>query len=180
MPYIELDVLNNAQKPILGIDLGTTNSLAAMWRDGRPVVLRPDEAHSADARIPSVIHFPKEGNPVVGRAAREYAPLRLPALSVSHVFHILPTRSLRVAIALPYSFGTLTLQTRYLANARTSHPCGSARGRLGKPGVRLCHLEVLFRQGTSCQVTSRLACARLETMDSRQYAFALAPEHAHW
>ena len=41
MPFLELDVLNNADRSILGIDLGTTYSLAALWRDGRPTILRP-------------------------------------------------------------------------------------------------------------------------------------------
>ncbi|MEM7311101.1 MAG: Fe-S protein assembly chaperone HscA [Planctomycetota bacterium] len=70
MAFLELNVLNNVQTPILGIDLGTTNSLVAVFRDGRPEVLRSDPK---DARIPSVIHFGKDGPPVVGRAAREYA-----------------------------------------------------------------------------------------------------------
>ncbi len=70
MAFLELNVLNNPQDPIIGIDLGTTNSLAAIFRDGRPHILRP---HQQDSRIPSVIHFPKSGNPIVGRAAREHA-----------------------------------------------------------------------------------------------------------
>ncbi len=72
MPFLELDVLNNRDRSILGIDLGTTYSLAAIWRDGRPVVLRPDPARD-DARIPSAIHFPPDGPPIVGREARERA-----------------------------------------------------------------------------------------------------------
>ncbi len=71
MPFLELDVLNNAPQPILGIDLGTTYSLAALWRDGRPVVLRPKG--SRDGRIPSVLHFPEEGGVVVGARARALA-----------------------------------------------------------------------------------------------------------
>src|SRR5687768_5870660 len=70
MPYLELSVLNNQERPILGIDLGTTNSLVAVFREGRPEVIRETDN---DARIPSVIYFPEEGNPIVGRAAREYA-----------------------------------------------------------------------------------------------------------
>jgi len=71
MGYIELNVLNNsAPLSALGIDLGTTNSLAATWREGRPVVLKPD---GRSALIPSVIHFPAEGAPVVGREARDQA-----------------------------------------------------------------------------------------------------------
>ena len=70
MAFIELNVLNNAPSQILGIDLGTTNSLVAVFRDGRPEVLR---THPSDAHIPSVIYFPKDGTPIVGRSAREYA-----------------------------------------------------------------------------------------------------------
>jgi Fe-S protein assembly chaperone HscA len=71
MGYIELNVLNNtAPEFALGIDLGTTNSLAAVWRDGRPVVLKPEDR---SALIPSVIHFPREGPPIVGREARDHA-----------------------------------------------------------------------------------------------------------
>jgi Fe-S protein assembly chaperone HscA len=55
---------------IIGIDLGTTNSLVAVFRDGRPEVIRET---ANDARIPSVIYFPEQGSPIVGRAAREYA-----------------------------------------------------------------------------------------------------------
>ena len=71
MPFLELDVLNNEDQTILGIDLGTTNSLVAAWRDGRPVVLRPEEWN--DGRIPSALFFPAEGGVLVGRMARTRA-----------------------------------------------------------------------------------------------------------
>ncbi|MFT5285132.1 MAG: molecular chaperone DnaK [Planctomycetota bacterium] len=71
MAFFELNVLNNAQEPILGIDLGTTNSLVAMWRDGRPQILKP-EGHSG--QIPSALYFPENGEqPIVGQAVRERA-----------------------------------------------------------------------------------------------------------
>jgi molecular chaperone DnaK len=71
MGYIELNVLNNSPAPIaLGIDLGTTNSLAAVWREGRPVVLHQE---GRSPLIPSVVHFPKDGPPIVGREARDHA-----------------------------------------------------------------------------------------------------------
>jgi len=71
MPFLELDVLNNQNQAILGIDLGTTNSLAAIWLKDRPTVLRPPG--SDDARIPSALYFPPEGGFVVGRNARAMA-----------------------------------------------------------------------------------------------------------
>src|SRR5215510_7221617 len=71
MPYIALDVLEGpAARFAVGIDLGTTNSLAAIWKDGRPVVLAPE---GRSALVPSVVHFPREGPPVVGREARDQA-----------------------------------------------------------------------------------------------------------
>src|SRR5205085_8841105 len=42
----------------------------AIWKDGRPTVLRP---HGRSALVPSVIHFPEQGAPIVGREARDHA-----------------------------------------------------------------------------------------------------------
>jgi len=53
---------------IIGIDLGTTFSLAAYMEDGRPVVVR-DAA--GVALVPSVISFHDDGTVLVGSAARE-------------------------------------------------------------------------------------------------------------
>lgn len=70
MPYIELDVLNNEPTPVIGIDLGTTNSLAAVYEDGRPKILRP-AGHPGV--VPSCVYF-EEGEPEkVGREARLHA-----------------------------------------------------------------------------------------------------------
>ena len=71
MPFLELDVLNAPERPTLGIDLGTTYSLVALWRDGRPVVLRPKGRK--DGRIPSAVHFRGGAPPLVGWPARERA-----------------------------------------------------------------------------------------------------------
>ena len=49
---------------IVGIDLGTTNSLVAAVRDGVPIVL--------GSSVPSIVYFPKDGAPVVGESARPY------------------------------------------------------------------------------------------------------------
>jgi len=71
MGYIELDVLDSAPRRIvIGIDLGTTNSLAALWEDDRPVILRQE---GASGIIPSVINFPPQGAPIVGKQARAQA-----------------------------------------------------------------------------------------------------------
>jgi molecular chaperone HscA len=61
--------LKEACKPrVVGIDLGTTNSLVAHVEDGRPAVI----GEGADALVPSVVYY-GNGELVVGRAAREHA-----------------------------------------------------------------------------------------------------------
>ena len=64
----------------IGIDLGTTNSLAATVRaegataSGRPRCLLVDEGPEGPSTLlPSVVHYRKDGPPIVGRAARALA-----------------------------------------------------------------------------------------------------------
>ena len=52
---------------VVGIDLGTTNSLVAYVRDGRPVVIRDA---SGDALVPSVVSIGEDGTIYVGREAQ--------------------------------------------------------------------------------------------------------------
>ncbi|MFT7678451.1 MAG: molecular chaperone DnaK [Planctomycetota bacterium] len=71
MGYIELDVLDSGPKHIvIGIDLGTTNSLAAIWEDGRPRILAPE---GESPLVPSVIYVPEKGLPLVGANAKAFA-----------------------------------------------------------------------------------------------------------
>jgi len=72
---MELPVLGQApaeepRAPILGIDLGTTNSLVAVFQHGAPRVLTGEDGSTS---IPSVVSFPRDGAPLVGAAARERA-----------------------------------------------------------------------------------------------------------
>jgi len=53
---------------IIGIDLGTTNSLAAYMRDGAPVAIQNETG--SNNLIPSVIYFSPEGDIIVGEAAK--------------------------------------------------------------------------------------------------------------
>src|SRR5438874_13572158 len=52
---------------VVGIDLGTTNSLVAYVNDGVPVVIRDK---SGDALVPSVVSIGDEGTIFVGREAQ--------------------------------------------------------------------------------------------------------------
>ena len=54
----------------VGIDLGTTNSLVAAVRDGRPEVLRDADGR---ALLPSVMHYPETAGAIVGREAVAFA-----------------------------------------------------------------------------------------------------------
>ncbi|MDE1853208.1 MAG: molecular chaperone DnaK [Thaumarchaeota archaeon] len=62
---------SSAREKILGIDLGTTNSAAAMVEAGRPVVIPSAEgATPAGKMFPSVVAFTKDGQLLVGEPAR--------------------------------------------------------------------------------------------------------------
>src|SRR5262245_56426472 len=57
--------------PILGIDLGTTNSEVAIIQDGKPVVL---EDESGDPILPSFVGLSEDDKLLVGKSARnQYA-----------------------------------------------------------------------------------------------------------
>jgi len=59
------------ETPILGIDLGTTNSLVAVYENGEPRILFPE---SERAIMPSVVRYSAAGDVLaVGDAAREHA-----------------------------------------------------------------------------------------------------------
>jgi molecular chaperone DnaK (HSP70) len=70
MAFLELNVLNNEPTPVVGIDLGTTNSLVARYHDGRPEILKPP-GHPGS--IPSVVYFAEGEEPRVGNDARMHA-----------------------------------------------------------------------------------------------------------
>ncbi len=73
MPLIPINMregtIARTDEVILGIDLGTTNSLVAYVKDGKPYCLRgADGKHTL---VPSVVHFTPQGEVLVGDAARE-------------------------------------------------------------------------------------------------------------
>lgn len=59
----------NTASPIVGIDLGTTNSLVAVFEPGGPRVLGGD----AGEILPSCVRYREDGPPIVGSEARERA-----------------------------------------------------------------------------------------------------------
>jgi len=57
------------QEVIVGIDLGTTNSLVSYVQDGETIVLK--DADGDSRLMPSMIHFDSEGQPSIGKSALE-------------------------------------------------------------------------------------------------------------
>jgi molecular chaperone DnaK len=63
-----------AKEKILGIDLGTTNSAAAIMEAGRPTVIPSAEGPTmAGKMFPSVVAFTKDGQLLVGESAKRQA-----------------------------------------------------------------------------------------------------------
>ncbi|MBM3734551.1 MAG: Fe-S protein assembly chaperone HscA [Acidobacteria bacterium] len=72
MQTFQIDFSDSKPKRIVGIDLGTTNSLVAYLSGGKPEVIPgPD----GDPLVPSFVCFPPEGEPLVGNTARRALPL---------------------------------------------------------------------------------------------------------
>src|SRR3954463_12272010 len=69
MPEIISGVVAKMSK-IIGIDLGTTNSVVAVMEGGEPVVITNAEGGRT---TPSVVAFAKDGNRLVGQVAKRKA-----------------------------------------------------------------------------------------------------------
>jgi molecular chaperone DnaK len=64
----------NKREKIIGIDLGTTNSAAAVMMGGNPTVIPSAEGPTVAGKMfPSVVAFTKDGQLLVGEAARRQA-----------------------------------------------------------------------------------------------------------
>jgi len=63
-----------SMEKIIGIDLGTTNSAAAIYEGGRPVVIPSAEGPTVAGKMfPSVVAFTKDGTLLVGEPAKRQA-----------------------------------------------------------------------------------------------------------
>ena len=58
-----------ANERVVGIDLGTTNSLVAYMEGDRPVVIPGEDGSNL---VPSVVALDPQGQIIVGNAARKY------------------------------------------------------------------------------------------------------------
>lgn len=64
-----MKITSMATDRIVGIDLGTTNSLVAFMQGETPVVIPGDDGLNL---VPSVVALDEKGQPVIGNAARKY------------------------------------------------------------------------------------------------------------
>jgi len=72
MAKISIDIKTGTikkQNLIVGIDLGTTNSLVAYIKDGQPIAIN---AQNNQTIVPSVVHFSEQGEVKVGHEAKPY------------------------------------------------------------------------------------------------------------
>lgn len=67
-------------RPVVGIDLGTTNSLVAVIREGRPQVVPVD----GEMLVPSVVHRAVDGGLLVGKDAKA-AVVAMPERSIASI-----------------------------------------------------------------------------------------------
>ena len=108
---------------VVGIDLGTTNSLVAYVKDGLPVVIRDE---SGDALVPSVVSVGEDGTIFVGREAQRRL-LTAPASTVYSVRRkaIAP---LRISAAICRIFSepaSRRLMLRTKTSAKIAAPIGA-------------------------------------------------------
>jgi molecular chaperone DnaK len=73
---------------IAGIDLGTTNSLIGVYESGFPTLLADSDGNRL---TPSVVHYPEQGEPVVGEEARRLESLH-PERTISSVKRLMGRR----------------------------------------------------------------------------------------
>ena len=70
--YLQIHDPLKPKGSVVGIDLGTTNSLVAAVIDGKPTCLPADEGDQL--LLPSVVHYAENGSVVVGKYAAKLLP----------------------------------------------------------------------------------------------------------
>lgn len=78
---------------VIGIDLGTTNSCVAFMEGGEPAVIANTEG---DRTTPSVVSFKKDGERIVGKAAKRQAVLNPDRTIISIKRHMGTTHRVRI------------------------------------------------------------------------------------
>jgi len=105
---------------VIGIDLGTTNSLAAVCDERGPRVLRDERG---DALVPSVVRFEPDGSVIVGERAKREAPEH-PLTTVSSVKRLMGRSVRDAAPDLPFLGYEVVPGERETARVRVPLPGG--------------------------------------------------------
>jgi molecular chaperone DnaK len=100
---------------IIGIDLGTTNSVVAVMEGGEPTVITNSEGGRT---TPSVVAFTKDGNRLVGQVAKRQAVTN-PENTVYSIKRFMGRRYNEVTEEIK--------QVPYKVQARATVTCGSPR-----------------------------------------------------
>ncbi len=131
-----------AGRIVIGIDLGTTNSLAAVRGKRGPVVLRDQDG---EALIPSVVTFPPDAAPLVGRKAR--------ALRLQH-----PDRTIfSVKRLIGRAGAEVEAEARLLPYPVELSDRGLARIRIGERAFSPEQVSALILQQVKAQAEAALA-----------------------
>ena len=117
---------------VVGIDLGTTNSLVAFVKDGAPVVIRDK---SGDALVPSVVSIGDGGTVFVGREAQRrlltyatrtvYSVKRFMGRSDEHGEYLAPSGNNPASVTLRFGVECYGFKPF----RRTSDPVAAMRNR---------------------------------------------------
>ena len=105
---------------IVGIDLGTTNSLIGVMEAGFPILLADA---NGERLTPSVVHFPEAGEPLVGAAASACARLNRERRSI-------PSSASSVCAAMIYCPKNCRRITRSLGRRASRCAFGCATGNM--------------------------------------------------
>jgi molecular chaperone DnaK len=95
--------LNPSSSPLLGIDLGTTNSLVGVVESGFPILLADEEGSRL---TPSAVHYGRDGSVLVGAAALRKRTLE-PSRTVTSVKRLIGRRGGEGAWQPPYDLREL-------------------------------------------------------------------------
>ena len=151
---------------IIGIDLGTTNSLAAVWRNGRSELI-PNAA--GEYLTPSVVSIDEDGTVLVGQAARE----RL----ISHPEHTAAYFKRSMGTEKRYHLGQRTFSPEELSSFVLRRLWEDAEAWLGEPVTEaVISVPAYFTevQRAATKRAGALAGLRVERLINEPSAAAMA------
>ena len=156
---------------IIGIDLGTTNSLAAQYKSEGVKLLRNS---SGNALIPSVVGLDDEGNLIVGEVAKERL-ITHPDLTVSEFKRTMGTDLL-------YELGSQKYTSQQLSSILLKKIVADAKEIIGEEIEEvIISVPAYFdeRMRTATKQAAELAGIKCERLINEPSAAALAYLHKH-